>query len=150
MLTVSLYPGSPLSEPRFAHACSGHVIRCGRGMADGILETHAPLGERESGRSLPRSLLSLGPWPNEPLPPWAEVRRFANCDTSPTETVGGQTVARKTIRVSDQSGDEIPDGMGATGRITFVDHRTGVRKLDRTDAEAEKRGGRAVVLGVRQ
>jgi hypothetical protein len=100
-------------------------------MADGILETYAPLGERESGRSLPRSLLSLG------------------CDTSPAETVGGQTVVRKTIRVSDQSGDEFPDGTGATGRIMFVDHRTGVRELDRTDAEAEP-GGRAVVLGVRE
>jgi len=53
-------------------------------------------------------------------------------------------VARKTIRVSDQSGDEIPDGKGATVRITFADARKGVRELDLTDAEAERLGGRAV------
>ena len=58
--------------------------------------------------------------------------------------LGGDTVARKTIRVSDQSGDEIPEGKGATIRITFADARKGVRELDVTDAEAEKLGGRAV------
>jgi hypothetical protein len=29
-------------------------------------------------------------------------------------------MARKTIRISDQSGNEIPDGKGATVRITFA------------------------------
>jgi hypothetical protein len=53
-------------------------------------------------------------------------------------------LARKTIRVSDQSGSEIPDGKGATVRITFADARKGVRELDLTDAEAERLGGRAV------
>jgi hypothetical protein len=53
-------------------------------------------------------------------------------------------MARKTIRVSDQSGAEIPDGKGATVRITFTDARKGVRELDLTDAEADKLGGRAV------
>ena len=53
-------------------------------------------------------------------------------------------MARKTIRVSDQSGSEIPDGKGATVRITFADARKGVRELDVTDAEAEGLGGRAV------
>jgi hypothetical protein len=53
-------------------------------------------------------------------------------------------MARKTIRVSDQSGEEIPDGKGATVRITFNDARKGVRELDLTDAEAEGLGGRAV------
>ena len=53
-------------------------------------------------------------------------------------------MARKTIRVSDQSGDEIPEGKGATVRITFADARKGVRELDLTDAEAERLGGRAV------
>jgi hypothetical protein len=46
-------------------------------------------------------------------------------------------MARKTIRVSDQSGEEIPDGKGALVRITFADARKGVRELDLTDAEAE-------------
>jgi len=32
-------------------------------------------------------------------------------------------VAKKTIRVSDQSGEEIPQGSGATVRITFADAR---------------------------
>jgi len=49
-------------------------------------------------------------------------------------------LARKTIRVSDQSGSEIPDGKGATVRITFADARKGVRELDLTDAEAERLG----------
>ena len=55
-----------------------------------------------------------------------------------------ETLAKKTIRVSDISGAEIPDGKGATIRITFADARKGVRELDVTDAEAEKLGGRSV------
>jgi hypothetical protein len=53
-------------------------------------------------------------------------------------------VARKTIRVSDVSGAEIPEGKGAVVRITFTDARKGARELDVTDAEAEKFGGRIV------
>ena len=53
-------------------------------------------------------------------------------------------MAKKTIRVSDKSGVEIPQGKGATVRITFADARKGVRELDLTDAEAEELGGRAV------
>jgi hypothetical protein len=53
-------------------------------------------------------------------------------------------MARKSIRVSDKSGQEIPDGKGATVRITFSDQRKGVRELDLTDQEAEALGGRAV------
>ena len=53
-------------------------------------------------------------------------------------------MARKTVLVSDMSGSEIPEGKGATIRITFHDARKGVRELDVTDAEAEKLGGRQV------
>jgi hypothetical protein len=53
-------------------------------------------------------------------------------------------MAKKTIRVSDMSGEEISDGKGATIRVTFADARKGVRELDVTDAEAEKLGGRQV------
>lgn len=53
-------------------------------------------------------------------------------------------MARKTIRVSDMSGAEIPEGKGATVRITFADARKGVRELDLTDSEAEGLGGRPV------
>lgn len=53
-------------------------------------------------------------------------------------------MARKTIRVSDISGEEIPDGRGATVRITFMDARRGLRELDVTDREAEQMGGRQV------
>ena len=53
-------------------------------------------------------------------------------------------MAKKTVLVSDISGAEIPDGKGATIRITFRDARKGVRELDVTDAEAEGLGGRAV------
>lgn len=53
-------------------------------------------------------------------------------------------MARKTIRVSDMSGEEIEEGHGAVARITFGDARKGVRELDLTDQEAERLGGRAV------
>jgi hypothetical protein len=53
-------------------------------------------------------------------------------------------VARKTVLVSDMSGESIPDGKGAKVRITFHDARKGVRELDLTDSEAEALGGRAV------
>jgi hypothetical protein len=53
-------------------------------------------------------------------------------------------VARKTVLVSDVSGQEIAEGKGATVRITFRDARKGVRELDVTDDEAEKMGGRSV------
>lgn len=53
-------------------------------------------------------------------------------------------VARKTVLVSDVSGEEIQEGKGATVRITFHDARKGVRELDVTDAEAERMGGRQV------
>ena len=53
-------------------------------------------------------------------------------------------MARKTVLVSDMSGSEIPEGKGATVRITFRDARKGVRELDVTDDEAEKLGGRSV------
>jgi hypothetical protein len=53
-------------------------------------------------------------------------------------------VARKTVLVSDISGQEIAEGKGATVRITFRDARKGVRELDVTDEEAEQMGGRSV------
>jgi hypothetical protein len=53
-------------------------------------------------------------------------------------------MARKVIRISDMSGEEIPDGKGATVRITFADARKGSRELDLTDAEADRLGGRSV------
>ena len=51
-------------------------------------------------------------------------------------------MAKKTIRISDMSGDEIPEGKGATVRVVFADARKGIREIDMTDAEAEKLGGR--------
>jgi hypothetical protein len=51
---------------------------------------------------------------------------------------------RETIRVSNMSGQETPDGKVAAVRITFSDARKGVRELDVTDAEAETLGGRPV------
>ena len=51
-------------------------------------------------------------------------------------------MAKKTVLVSDMSGEEIPEGKGATVRITFRDARKGVRELDVTDQEAENIGGR--------
>lgn len=48
------------------------------------------------------------------------------------------------VRVSDMSGEEIPDGKGAVVRITFSDARRGSKELDLTDGEAERLGGRQV------
>lgn len=53
-------------------------------------------------------------------------------------------MAKKTVLVSDMSGAEIPEGKGATIRITYRDARKGVRELDVTDEEAERMGGRNV------
>jgi hypothetical protein len=49
-------------------------------------------------------------------------------------------MARRTIVISDLSGEEVPDGSGATVVITFKDARKGTILLDLTDAEAEKLG----------
>ena len=51
-------------------------------------------------------------------------------------------MARKTVLVSDISGQEIPDGRGATIRITYRDARKGVRELDVTDEDAEEMAAR--------
>jgi hypothetical protein len=53
-------------------------------------------------------------------------------------------MARKTVLVSDRSGNEIEEGKGAKVRITFNDARKGARELDLTDEEAMQLGGRAV------
>lgn len=53
-------------------------------------------------------------------------------------------MAKRTVLISDQSGDIIPNGKGATVRITFNDNRKGVRELHLTDAEADRLGGRPV------
>ncbi len=47
-------------------------------------------------------------------------------------------MAKKTVRVSDLSGEEIPEGKGATIRIAYHDARKGSAELDVTDAEAEE------------
>jgi hypothetical protein len=46
-------------------------------------------------------------------------------------------MARKTVLVSDQSGDVVPDGKGALLRITYTDARRGSYAADLTDSEAE-------------
>jgi hypothetical protein len=51
-------------------------------------------------------------------------------------------VARKSIFVSDLSGDEIQDGKGAQISIRFNDARKGTIILDVTDAEAEAMGAK--------
>jgi len=49
-------------------------------------------------------------------------------------------MARKSVFVSDLSGEEIPEGKGATITIKFTDARKGTIVLDVTDAEGEKLG----------
>lgn len=47
-------------------------------------------------------------------------------------------MARKTIFVSDLSGQELAEGKGASITIRFQDARKGVYVLDVTDGEAEE------------
>ncbi len=49
-------------------------------------------------------------------------------------------MARKTVFVSDLSGQPIAEGKGATITIKFADARKGIYVLDVTDAEAEELG----------
>lgn len=49
-------------------------------------------------------------------------------------------MARKTVFVSDLSGDPIDEGKGATVTIKFADARKGTIVLDVTDAEADELG----------
>jgi hypothetical protein len=49
-------------------------------------------------------------------------------------------MTRKSVFVSDLSGEEIPEGKGATVTIKFKDARKGTMVLDVTDAEGEKLG----------
>jgi hypothetical protein len=49
-------------------------------------------------------------------------------------------MARKTVFVSDLSGEPIPDGKGAKVRITHADARRGSYELDVTDEEATELG----------
>jgi hypothetical protein len=51
-------------------------------------------------------------------------------------------MARKTVLVSDQSGQEIPDGKGAKVRITFDDARSGSVEMDVTAEEARAMGAK--------
>jgi hypothetical protein len=52
----------------------------------------------------------------------------------------GGTLAKKTIFVSDLSGDAIQDGRSATISIKFSDARKGTYVLDVTEEEAEELG----------
>jgi len=47
-------------------------------------------------------------------------------------------MARKTVFVSDLSGETIEDGKGATVRITWADARKGSAVLDVTSEEADE------------
>jgi hypothetical protein len=51
-------------------------------------------------------------------------------------------MARKTVLVSDLSGEEIEDGQGAKVRITFQDARRGVIEMDVTADEARAMGAK--------
>ena len=51
-------------------------------------------------------------------------------------------MARKTVFLSDQSGNAIPEGKGATITIRFADARKGIYVLDVTDAEGEELGAK--------
>jgi hypothetical protein len=51
-------------------------------------------------------------------------------------------MARKTVLVSDLSGDEIQENDGAKVRITFADARRGAIELDVTAEEAKAMGAK--------
>jgi len=51
-------------------------------------------------------------------------------------------MARKTVVVSDMSGEQIPEGKGAKVRITFDDARSGSVEMDVTADEARAMGAK--------
>jgi hypothetical protein len=51
-------------------------------------------------------------------------------------------LARKTVLVSDLSGEEIKEGDGAKVRITFTDARRGAIELDVTSDEGKAMGAK--------
>ena len=53
-------------------------------------------------------------------------------------------MAKRTVMVSDLSGDTIEDGKGATLRVTYHDARKGAKEMDLTAEEADRLlGGKA-------
>jgi hypothetical protein len=54
----------------------------------------------------------------------------------------GEIMARKTVVVSDMSGEQIPEGKGAKVRITFDDTRSGAIEMDVTADEARAMGAK--------
>jgi hypothetical protein len=52
-------------------------------------------------------------------------------------------MAKKTVLVSDLSGNIIEDGKGATARVVYNDQRKGVREMHLTDEEADRIFARA-------
>src|SRR5438132_98347 len=66
--------------------------------------------------------------PRPPFCPFPQAARF--------------DMARKTVLVSDLSGEEIQEGKGAQVTIKFTDARKGSIVLDVTDAEAEEIGAK--------
>jgi hypothetical protein len=53
-----------------------------------------------------------------------------------------KTMARKTVVVSDMSGEQIREGKGAKVRITFDDARSGAIEMDVTADEARAMGAK--------
>lgn len=58
-------------------------------------------------------------------------------------------MAKRTIHVSDLSGDEIPEGKGAVVTIRFIDGRKGSIVLDVTDEEGDAMGAKGQKLARR-
>ena len=56
---------------------------------------------------------------------------------------GGKTVARKTVLVCDNCGNEVDEGKGATMRVTYTDARRGAKQADLCDNCAGNMPGRA-------
>jgi hypothetical protein len=57
---------------------------------------------------------------------------------------GRERVARKTVLVCDNCGQEVEEAKGATMRITYADARRGSKQADLCDTCAGKLPGRAV------
>jgi hypothetical protein len=57
-------------------------------------------------------------------------------------SIAGGKMARKTVLVSDLSGEEIQDGQGAKVRIVFDDARRGAIEMDVTAEEAKAMGAK--------
>jgi hypothetical protein len=65
------------------------------------------------------------------------------CRFPPNQSLKEENLARKTVLVCDNCGNEVDEGKGAVMRVTYTDARRGAKQADLCDTCAGKMPGRA-------